>query len=73
MKSKLLELVHITFLELVSMSEEATEIHVVAPADFHVHLRQDEMCSLVTPLVRTGGFRIAYVMVNNFFNLEGNH
>jgi dihydroorotase len=55
------------------MSEEATEIHVVAPADFHVHLRQDEMCSLVTPLVRTGGFRIAYVMVNNFFNLEGNH
>ena len=38
-------------------------IKLKSPADFHVHLRQDEMCSLVTPLVRAGGFKLAYVMV----------
>ncbi|THH10092.1 hypothetical protein EW145_g1568 [Phellinidium pouzarii] len=41
-----------------------TEIRVKSPADFHVHLRQNEMCSLVTPLVREGGFKLAYVMPN---------
>lgn len=45
------------------MSEEGLEIRIEAPADFHVYLRQDEMCRLVTPLVRAGGFKIAYVMV----------
>ncbi|PAV20968.1 dihydroorotase [Pyrrhoderma noxium] len=39
-------------------------IKLKSPADFHVHLRQDEMCSLVTPLVRAGGFKLAYVMPN---------
>ena len=39
-------------------------LEIPAPADFHVHLRQDEMCSLVTPLVRRGGFKLAYVMVS---------
>lgn len=38
-------------------------ISVTAPADFHVHLRQDELCALVTPHVRKGGFTLAYVMV----------
>ncbi|KAI5125049.1 hypothetical protein M0805_007473 [Coniferiporia weirii] len=42
----------------------AKEIRVKSPADFHVHLRQDEMCSLVAPLVRKGGFKLAYVMPN---------
>ncbi|KAJ6510084.1 hypothetical protein C8R47DRAFT_964443 [Mycena vitilis] len=40
------------------------EIVVPSPADFHVHLRQGEMASLVTPHVRKGGFTLAYVMPN---------
>ena len=47
------------------------EIRLRAPADFHVHLRQGEMCSLVTPLVRAGGFKVAYVMVCTSLRLEG--
>ncbi|KAF8592358.1 Dihydroorotase [Ramaria rubella] len=39
-------------------------LHVPAPADFHVHLRQGSLCSLVTPHVRKGGFKLAYVMPN---------
>ena len=39
-------------------------ISVPAPADFHVHLRQGDLSQLVTPHVREGGFRLAYVMVN---------
>jgi len=39
-------------------------IQVHAPADFHVHLRQGSLCSLVTPHVRAGGFKLAYVMPN---------
>ncbi|KAF8529002.1 Dihydroorotase [Hysterangium stoloniferum] len=39
-------------------------IRVPAPADFHVHLRQGPLCSLVTPHVRQGGFKLAYVMPN---------
>lgn len=45
----------------------ATEIRITAPADFHVHLRQGDMCNLVTPLVRHGGFKLAYVMVPHSF------
>jgi dihydroorotase len=45
------------------MSTTAT-ISVPAPADFHVHLRQGDLSQLVTPHVREGGFRLAYVMVN---------
>ncbi|KAL4266443.1 metallo-dependent hydrolases superfamily protein [Pleurotus pulmonarius] len=41
-----------------------TEISVSSPADFHVHLRQGPMSSLVTPHVREGGFSLAYVMPN---------
>src|SRR5258708_6091844 len=41
-----------------------TTISVSAPADFHVHLRQGDLSHLVTPHVRRGGFRLAYVMVN---------
>lgn len=41
----------------------ADEIQVHGPADFHVHLRQGSLCSLVTPHVRAGGFTLAYVMV----------
>lgn len=33
-------------------------------ADFHVHLRQDKMMHLVTPLVQRGGCDIVYVMPN---------
>ncbi|KAF8897271.1 dihydroorotase [Infundibulicybe gibba] len=39
-------------------------ISVPSPADFHVHLRQGSMASLVTPHVRRGGFNLAYVMPN---------
>ena len=45
------------------MSTSVT-ISVPAPADFHVHLRQGDLSQLVTPHVREGGFRLAYVMVN---------
>jgi dihydroorotase len=38
-------------------------ISVLSPADFHVHLRQGDLSELVTPHVRQGGFRLAYVMV----------
>lgn len=41
-----------------------TTISVSSPADFHVHLRQGDLSQLVTPHVREGGFRLAYVMVN---------
>lgn len=42
----------------------ATDIlHIAAPADFHVHLRQGTFSELVTKHVRKGGFTLAYVMV----------
>ncbi|KAH9981853.1 Dihydroorotase [Russula compacta] len=41
-----------------------TTISVSSPADFHVHLRQGDLSELVTPHVREGGFRLAYVMPN---------
>lgn len=40
------------------------EIELVAPADFHVHLRQGEMAELITPHVPQGGVSLAYVMPN---------
>ncbi|KAJ6627564.1 Dihydroorotase [Mycena sp. CBHHK59/15] len=39
-------------------------LSVPSPADFHVHLRQGQLASLVTPHVRQGGFTLAYVMPN---------
>jgi len=38
-------------------------MEVIAPADFHVHLRDGELSNLVTPHVREGGFYLGYVMV----------
>jgi hypothetical protein len=46
-----------------AMSSSESRLSVIAPADFHVHLRQGDLCSLVTPHVRQGGFTLAYVMV----------
>jgi dihydroorotase len=43
----------------------STTLLIPAPADFHVHLRQGTLSELVTPHVRKGGFRLAYVMVSN--------
>ncbi|KAF9051148.1 Dihydroorotase [Hymenopellis radicata] len=40
------------------------EITITSPADFHVHLRQGALSQLVTPHVRKGGFKLAYVMPN---------
>ncbi|KAJ7774260.1 hypothetical protein DFH07DRAFT_800818 [Mycena maculata] len=40
------------------------QISVPSPADFHVHLRQGKLATLVTPHVREGGFALAYVMPN---------
>ncbi|KAJ7638559.1 Dihydroorotase [Roridomyces roridus] len=42
----------------------ATIISIPSPADFHVHLRQGKIASIVTPHVRKGGFTLAYVMPN---------
>lgn len=39
-------------------------ISIQAPADMHVHLRQDAMSSLVVPHVGKGGMTTAYVMPN---------
>jgi len=39
-------------------------IKLAAPADFHVHLRQGQMCELVAPHVAQGGVSLAYVMPN---------
>ncbi len=44
----------------------STTVFIPAPADFHVHLRQGTLSELVTPHVRKGGFRLAYVMVSFF-------
>jgi dihydroorotase len=48
----------------LAISAAMSTISVSAPADFHVHLRQGDLSQLVTPHVREGGFRLAYVMVN---------
>jgi len=39
-------------------------ISIQSPADFHVHLRQGNLSTLVTNHVRKGGFHLAYVMPN---------
>ncbi|KAG6880425.1 Dihydroorotase [Termitomyces sp. T32_za158] len=40
----------------------STTISINSPADFHVHLRQGPLSSLVTPHIKKGGFDLAYVM-----------
>ncbi|KAI9279408.1 dihydroorotase, homodimeric type [Umbelopsis sp. AD052] len=39
-------------------------ITLPAAADFHLHLRQDEMMRMVTPMVSKGGVSLAYIMPN---------
>lgn len=39
------------------------ELVIPSPADFHTHLRQNELMKLVTPHVKQGGMHLAYVMV----------
>ncbi|QLQ79905.1 hypothetical protein HG537_0C05540 [Torulaspora globosa] len=41
-----------------------SEINLGTPCDMHVHLREGQMCDLVTPTVRDGGISVAYVMPN---------
>lgn len=43
---------------------DATEIPLGLTCDMHVHLRDGEMCELVTPMIRDGGVSIVYVMPN---------
>ncbi|KIM21821.1 hypothetical protein M408DRAFT_79992 [Serendipita vermifera MAFF 305830] len=46
------------------MTSTSIIVKVPGPADFHVHLRQGDLCELVTPHVLQGGFSLAYVMPN---------
>ncbi|KDN46459.1 putative dihydroorotase [Tilletiaria anomala UBC 951] len=46
------------------MSATVDELHVPAPADYHVHVRQGAMSALIAPHVSAGGFQLAYVMPN---------
>ena len=41
-----------------------TRLELPPTADFHCHLRQDEMMELCTPFVRRGGCDLAYIMPN---------
>ncbi|KAG8202646.1 dihydroorotase, homodimeric type [Candida albicans P57072] len=41
-----------------------SDIELGITADMHVHLRDGNMCELITPTVRTGGIAISYVMPN---------
>ncbi|KAL8934285.1 MAG: hypothetical protein Q9216_005984 [Gyalolechia sp. 2 TL-2023] len=41
-----------------------THIDLPATADFHCHLRQDEMMELCTPLIKAGGCDVVFVMPN---------
>lgn len=42
----------------------SSELTIEQPGDFHCHLRQSEMCNLVTPLVSRGGIETCLVMVS---------
>lgn len=41
-----------------------SEINLGVTCDMHVHVRDGEMCELVTPTIREGGISVAYVMPN---------
>ncbi|SCV02694.1 LAMI_0H02036g1_1 [Lachancea mirantina] len=41
-----------------------SEINLGVTCDMHVHLREGEMCDLVTPTIREGGISVAYIMPN---------
>ena len=39
-------------------------IRLPASADFHVHLREDEVCEIVTKTIRQGGVNAVYVCMS---------
>lgn len=39
-------------------------LEIGTTCDMHVHLRDGEMCALVTPTVKEGGINVAYIMPN---------
>lgn len=41
-----------------------TEFNLGVTCDMHVHVRDGEMCELVTPTIREGGISVAYIMPN---------
>lgn len=41
-----------------------SEITLGVTCDMHVHVRDDEMCELITPTIRNGGISVAYIMPN---------
>jgi dihydroorotase len=43
--------------------EKLNGLDLPATADFHVHLRDNEMMRLVTPTIRQGGVNTVFVMV----------
>jgi dihydroorotase len=45
--------------------EKFDGLELPATADFHVHLRDNEMMELVTPTIRNGGVNLVFVMVCN--------
>lgn len=57
------------FAPIAATTMSVDTIAIPSPADFHVHLRQDDMSKLVTPHVRKGGFRLAYVMVLSYLSV----
>ncbi|EJT41440.1 URA4-like protein [Saccharomyces kudriavzevii IFO 1802] len=40
------------------------EINLGVTCDMHVHVREGDMCELVTPKIRDGGVSVAYIMPN---------
>lgn len=45
--------------------EQFDGLELPATADFHVHLRDREMMTLVTPTIRQGGVNTVFVMVRS--------
>lgn len=64
--SRLSLLIHHSIAEIPLTLISGLFIHSLftLPYSFHVHVRQGEMCELVTPHVAKGGIRTAYVMVS---------
>ncbi|KAI7372789.1 hypothetical protein KC328_g17019, partial [Hortaea werneckii] len=44
--------------------EKLEGVELPAAADMHVHLRENEMMELVTPMIRRGGVNTVFVMPN---------
>ena len=41
--------------------EKFHNVQLAAPADMHVHLRENEVCEIVTRTIRQGGVNTVYV------------